>query len=59
MKMLSMKNKTNKMEQTFMWDDEPPQPYPSDLINLLREEEKKERAPKCVCHKDNGDDCLC
>lgn len=47
------------MEQKFYWDDNPPQPYPSDLINILKEEEKKERAPKCVCHKDDNDECLC
>jgi len=37
-------------KQNFFWDDERvAQPFPSDLINLLKEEEKAERAPRCAC----------
>jgi len=44
-------------KQNFFWDDErTPQPLPSDLINLLKEEEKAERAPICAC--DNGGTCI-
>lgn len=47
------------MTQQFHWDDNPPQPYPSDLINLLKEEEQKARPPKCACHESPEDGCLC
>lgn len=50
---------TKIMTQKFFYDDEPPQPYPSDLINILKEEEKKERAPKCTCENPPEDGCLC
>jgi hypothetical protein len=42
-------------EQNFFWDNErAAQPLPSDLINLLKEEEQAERAPRCACA--NGED---
>lgn len=45
--------------QTFYFNDEPPQLYPSDINEVLKEEVKKERPPKCACHKDKDDECLC
>ena len=50
--------KTTNMTQQFFFEDEEPQPYPSDLINLLKEE-AKERPPKCSCNNPPSDGCIC
>lgn len=47
------------MEQKFFFEEEDPQPYPEDIQEVLKEEVKPDRAPKCVCHKDKDDECLC
>lgn len=48
------------MVQMFMWDD-PPQPYPSDLINILRKEsiDLAEKPPRCYCHDAPESGCIC
>jgi len=40
-------------------DEQDPQPFPSDLINLLLEEEQQARLAKCYCHDPFSEGCKC
>jgi len=49
------------MKHYSIYDDEEQeaQPFPSDLINLLAQEEKEARGIKCSCHDPFTEGCKC